>query len=113
MKTGDQQQLTADQYHAAPGLSTSGLCDLAISPLHYWFRSSMNPHRPPDEPTAQMMLGTALHVAVLEPESFDSRYCQMLDRGDYPGLLDTIDEMKSWLVQSGGTYRACTRKSEW
>lgn len=50
-----------ENYHAEPGLSSSGLKHLAKSPAHY-LEYKMNP----PEQTPQMMLGTAAHRAVLE-----------------------------------------------
>ena len=89
-----------DEYFAQPGLSNSGMKDLAISPLRYWYLH-LNPERPPDEPTAEMHLGTALHTAVLEPNQFDLRYARALSAEDFSGCLVTMDDLKEWLAAHG------------
>lgn len=53
--------ITNEKYHAADGLSSSGLKYLAKSPAHY-----QEYKQNPPEPTAQMRLGTAAHGAILE-----------------------------------------------
>ncbi len=59
-------ELSNEEYHAQPGLNKSGLVQLAKSPAHYfeWY------HAPEEEPSRAMMLGTALHTALLEPAGF-------------------------------------------
>ncbi|EMD0638884.1 PD-(D/E)XK nuclease-like domain-containing protein [Salmonella enterica] len=65
------QEMTNDEYHAAPGVSKSHL-DLIRnkSPRHYWHRY-LNPDREPEEKTAPMKRGTATHVAILQPNEFE------------------------------------------
>lgn len=60
-------------YHSAPGVSKSGLDQLARSPYHYHARY-LAENRPRSEPTAAMEAGTRAHCAVLEPEEFERRY---------------------------------------
>lgn len=52
-----------EAYHAAPGISKSGLDLIAKSP--YYYR-----HRPPQELTKAMLIGSAFHAATLEPITF-------------------------------------------
>lgn len=54
-------------YHAAPGISKSGLDLVHKSPAHY-------AHRKPFDPTPAMRIGTAVHCAVLEPDRFATEY---------------------------------------
>lgn len=61
------------EYHARPEVSASQLKILKRSPLHFWDRF-INPDKPVIEPTPNMVLGTLVHAAVLEPEQFDKRY---------------------------------------
>lgn len=61
------------EYHARPEVSASQLKILKRSPLHFWDRF-LNPDKPMIEPTPNMILGTLVHAAVLEPEQFDKRY---------------------------------------
>lgn len=102
--------MPAADYHAAPGLSASGLDDLAVSPLRYWHRH-INPNREPEEPTRAMVFGSALHAAVLEPEEFDKRYYRELDLdAEYPNALRTMEDLRGWLkardIKPAGTRKA-------
>ncbi len=92
--------MTFNDYLAAPGLSHSGLKDLAISPLRFWHRH-VNPARPAEEPTAEMRFGTALHCAVLEPHAFLDRFACEVSAEDYPGCLVTMDDLRGWLREHG------------
>jgi hypothetical protein len=86
------------EYFAAPGLSNSGLRDLAVSPLRYWWRN-LSPDRPKDEATPEMQIGSALHAAILEPESFHQRYaCECIPPD---GCLDTIEDLRNALDAVG------------
>lgn len=61
---------TNDEYHSGPGVSKSHLDAInAGSPLHYW-QKYINPERERREPTPDMILGSAIHSAVLEPDLF-------------------------------------------
>ncbi len=62
--------MTNADYHAHPAVSKSVLDKIAKSPLHA--RAYLDGTR--DEPTAAMLFGTALHMAVLEPQRFASEY---------------------------------------
>ena len=62
-----------DEYHAAEGISASGLKLIGRSPLHYWSRY-IDPNREPQEETPALRLGTAIHTAVLEPARFAAEY---------------------------------------
>lgn len=101
--------MPAEQYHASRGLSNSGLSDLAVSPLRYWYLH-VNPNRPKEEPTPAMQFGSALHCAVLEPSKLDSQYCQKFDGEDIEGCLVTMDDLRGWLkdqgIQPKGTRKA-------
>lgn len=66
--------ISNDDYHAGPGISKSHLDVIAnASPLHYWYKY-INPNREPSAPTEAMKLGTAVHAAILEPESFEKEF---------------------------------------
>jgi hypothetical protein len=61
-------------YHALTSVVSKSHLDLvARSPLHYWARY-VDPKRVEPEPTAAMLLGTAVHTLVLEPDTFAERY---------------------------------------
>jgi len=60
-------ELSNEEYHDQEALGKSGLMQLAKSPAHYmeWYEA------PEEEPTKAMVLGTATHKAVLEPDKYD------------------------------------------
>lgn len=65
------------EYHAMPGISKSGLDLINRSPAHYrWAQDN------PQDPSDDMRIGTLTHLAVLEPDRFDSECIVMpvLDR---------------------------------
>ena len=100
-----------EDYFAAPGLSQSGMKDLAVSPMRYWYLH-INPERPEREETAAMRLGTALHCAVLESdEVFMDRYACALDPAKWPVCLDTIGDLRQWITDQGDKPKG-TRKDE-
>lgn len=100
--------MSAEEYFAAPGLSHSGMKDLAVSHMRYWYLH-VNPERPIIEPTPEMRFGAALHCAVLEPEEFDDRYaCEAVQP---PGCLATIEDLRGWLRDTGTTPKG-TRKAD-
>jgi hypothetical protein len=70
---GIYHDLDADVYHSGPGLSNSQLNDFARSPFHY-FQLHRNPARPARETKGGQLEGSLAHCAILEPDSFASRY---------------------------------------
>lgn len=62
-------------YHAAPGISKSGLDLIARSPAHYRYA-------PPHKASRNMEIGTAIHTALLEPERFAQEYMLLRDVTD-------------------------------
>ncbi len=106
--------MTDAEYYAAGGLSNSGMKDLLVSPLRFWYRH-IRPDREPEEPTPAMVFGSALHCAVLQPYEFDKRYVCAVSPGDHPGVLTTIDEIREWCRDKGHPAKG-TRKDnviEW
>lgn len=66
--------MLAAEYHAAPALSASGAWILADEcPAIYWHTSPFNPLRAEGEKSKPMDIGTALHLAVLEPDLYAER----------------------------------------
>lgn len=63
-----------DAYHSGPGISKSHLDKIAsASPKHYWHHY-LNPDRERDEPTPALVLGSAVHSIILEPDLFTGEY---------------------------------------
>jgi len=59
--------LSNADYHAHDSISKSGLDLIARSPAHFRYQEKR-------EPTRAMVIGSALHAAVLEPDLFASQY---------------------------------------
>jgi hypothetical protein len=61
-------RMSNEDYHRSAGVSRSGLAHLLRSPQHYQAYKAT-----PVEPTPAMILGTAFHVKVLEPDQFEQQ----------------------------------------
>lgn len=72
---GHYPDMDNDAYHSGPGVSKSHLDSIAPpnSPAHY-FERYLNPDREPEEKTPALILGDAIHKAVLEPDLLTQRY---------------------------------------
>lgn len=92
--------MSEDFYHAAPALSSSGIRNLLISPLDYWTNSHLNPAYV-DEKTDAMILGTAFHRRLLEPERFAAMYGAWPRQEDYPSAIDGGDALKALCGEMG------------
>jgi hypothetical protein len=102
-----------DEYRKAPALSSSGIRDLLISPLDYWSNSPSNPAYV-DQKTDAMILGTAMHRRLLEPERFKAMYAAWPRPEDYPNAVDGGDALKALcgelgLKKSGKIADLCER----
>lgn len=64
-----------EAYHAYGGISKSGLDLIARSPAHYAYRSA-------HEPSRAMIIGSATHAAIFEPEVFAKQYMLLKDVTD-------------------------------
>jgi hypothetical protein len=62
--------LSNDKYHSLPAISSSQLKEALRSPAHY-FAKYLAEDREPSEATANMQLGSAVHVLFLEPAVFE------------------------------------------
>lgn len=68
------EHIDINDYHGGPGISKSGLDDIAQSPLHYYARH-LDPKRPESKERAgDQLAGELLHCALLEPLEFAKRY---------------------------------------
>lgn len=64
-----------DAYHSYAGVSKSGLDLINRSPAHYRYGTKR-------EPTSSMVLGSAIHAAILEPDLFEMEYVLLKDVHD-------------------------------
>lgn len=101
-KPGIYHDMPDDEYHAIPALSASGIKQLMISPLDYWYSVPwLNPDYEPND-KAHLVKGSAWHCYVCEgPEAFHDRYALELDPAEYPQAIRTSDEMKAVLRDAG------------
>ncbi len=97
-------------YHAAEGLSCSGIKHLTVSKLNYWHKN-LNPDREPEDDTGARRFGKAVHSRALEPERFDRNFVMKLFPEDYPGALVTADDMKAFL-EANGLPKSAKKKSD-
>ncbi len=101
--------MTFEEYKAVPGLSNSGMKDLAVSPTRFWYWH-VRPDREERPPTPEMIIGSALHCAVLEPAELEKRYAPVVDEDDFPGCLRTIEDLRLW-IRSKGRNAEGTKKA--
>jgi len=102
IQPGTYSNLSNDDYHAdKQSISRSGLMDFDKSPYHYWAKH-INPDRPVNEPTPAMILGSAAHTLILEPEKWGDFYAVMpekkllkdVGREEYDANQDRIEAVK-------------------
>jgi hypothetical protein len=82
--------MSNDAYHAYDGISKSGLDLVARSPAHYMYGEKKEKTRP-------MVIGSAIHCAVFEPELFVKDYMLLRDikvrtATEYKQAIKTISE---------------------
>ena len=66
-------RMTNAEYHANPAIGSSMLKAFDRSPRHCW-QLYFDPDRETPEPSKAFLLGSAIHAATLEPETFGERY---------------------------------------
>lgn len=92
--------LPEDDYHKDPALSSSGIRKLLTSPLDFWVNSPLNPAFV-DEKTEAMIVGTAFHRRLLEPERFAQLYAVAPAREDYPDAVDGAEDLRKLCADLG------------
>ena len=63
-------EYTNEEHHAHPAIGSSDIKLMKRSPLHYWYRKHCPEYEAKPASNA-MRMGTALHMALLEPDLFD------------------------------------------
>lgn len=101
MQPGTYENLPIEEYHAAEGISRSGLDEIAKSPRHYYAKY-LDPNAPKSETrSAAFEFGAAFHLLMGEPEAFKKLYAPEPDKGNHPGALVTLEDMKTHAVKCG------------
>jgi len=85
--------LPEDEYHKDPALSSSGIRKLLTSSLDFWVNSPMNPAYV-DEKTEAMIVGTAFHRRLLEPERYAATCAVAPSREEYPDAIDGAEDLR-------------------
>lgn len=80
VETGIRSRVPYTEYQGLTGINISRLKELKRSALHYQYRLA-NPLM-----SDSLTLGTAAHVATLEPERFDTQFCIWNRRGESGNL---------------------------
>ena len=101
--------LPEEIYHAARGLSCSGMKHLTVSDLNYWHHN-LSPDRETPEDTEAKRFGKATHCYALERERFDRSFAMKLSEEDHPDALVTADDMKKFLEANGLPKSGKTKK---
>lgn len=85
-----------DEYHAHPAISKSGLDLIDRSPAHFRYQAER-------EPTRAMVIGQAIHAAILEPERFAEDYLLLREVTDRRSSVykDAIKHRPAELVLTG------------
>jgi exodeoxyribonuclease VIII len=74
IKPGIYPHLSNEDYHADKNsLSRSSIRDFHRNP-YYYHSMHLNPNRPAKKSTPEMILGSAFHTMVLEPDNFEKEY---------------------------------------
>lgn len=103
---GIHLNLSNEAYHSGPGISKSGLWTIYTkTPAHYRFEE--RPERTP----AHLDLGTATHLALLEPETFETRVARgpADRRGNKWADAVTFSVNNGYVLLTAGDYEKCLR----
>lgn len=105
-------ELSNDEYHRGGGVSKSHLdCIAGASPRHYWWKY-INPDREPQAPTPAMVLGSAIHSIILEPDLFTQEYVPNpgIERRSNAGKAEYaafVAEHKGKIILEDEDYQTC------
>jgi PDDEXK-like uncharacterized protein DUF3799 len=103
MLPGVYPYLSIEDYHAdKESISRSALMDFDETPYSYWARH-LNPDRPIENVTDSMILGSAFHALILEPDKWVNEYAVLppkvllkdVGRKIYDEFKDKSEEIES------------------
>lgn len=109
--------LSDDDYHQSLGLSSHGVSNLRVSPMHYWvYAQALNPDylslRSAEE-TQAMIVGRAYETFILGGrEEFSRWFYGGLDRLDYPEAVKTNKEIINRIIERGGPQKGYSGKKK-
>lgn len=98
--------LSNAEYHQHPALSRSALKYMERSPYHFWYQYLSGKAGDPPPPTPAMAFGTAVHMAVLEPELFLETYAEA------PSLPKTTKAGKDAWAEAKATGKELLSKQD-
>jgi exodeoxyribonuclease VIII len=102
-----------DDYHARPELSSTHLKKIhTTSPLHYHhqFIDSDEPFKP----SKAMIIGSAVHDKLLEPEAFYENFAEAFNPDDFDiDLPKTVQDHKDWLDERGIDHTGAKLKADY
>ena len=119
-RLGVFNDLTNEEYHRGGGISKSGLDDIAQSPLHY-----ITKRRHPRPSTPAMVIGSAAHKIILEPDTFGDEFiaepvnaprrptaAQLNAKKASPAALLSIAFWEKWDEENGGKIMLSTKPGD-
>lgn len=98
-------QMTNEEYHALPAISSSHLVLAREALRKFWFKSQFNPQRAAQKETVALRVGRAMHTSLLEPELFNQKYKAIPELKDYPKALYYFDDLKARCAALGVNTR--------
>lgn len=122
-ETGIHADIPAADYHAAEGVSNSGLKTFAVSPAHYAAALDGVPESdvtdPDEEDKGARLMGTLTHLAILEPERFGEGVSHHIKPLIYPDektgnpkkWTGAAKWCKAWLEEHAGLPCITVRES--
>lgn len=81
----------ADYHGGHPHIGSSGFKLLERSPAHYW-AANLDPDRERREPSRVMLMGTAWHTGIFEPDDFERTYAAKPDISPASTVAKLLDE---------------------
>lgn len=101
-------------YFGQEALGSTDVVALAQKKFGWWWASAYNPRRKPRS-TKDLLFGSALHCLLLEGRpAYKARYARLPEKRDFPGLINTREEMHDALAGDGFTVPAAGGKnSDW
>lgn len=94
--------LDAVEYHADPAIGSTGMKDLIVSPVEWWWGTSRNPLYEEPEASDAMTLGSAIHSLVLEGrDHFERHFARELEKSNFPTALVTVEDLKRFIDRKG------------